>query len=241
MKKILTIGDIHGKDIWKRLVTEDCDKIIFIGDYVDAFDKTDEEIVNNLLDIIEFKKRWHSEVVLLIGNHELNYFPKFGHQHYGSSGYRPLIADKLRDIYSSYKPFFQYAYQLEDETRKYLWTHAGVTNSWYNRIFSPELNHQNILTEDKLTVADELNMMFAEKLECMTQVGWERGGYHKQGSPLWADIREFTERGIPLRGYYQIVGHNPVKDIRVHTVDGDTTIVFTDCLDKQEKGYIITI
>lgn len=241
MTKILTIGDTHGKNTWKKLTLDEYDKIIFIGDYVDSWDTSDEDMVNNLLDIIEFKKSNQNNVILLVGNHELNYFPKFGHQFYGSSGYRPSIAFTLGEIFRQYKSFFQYAYQLEDETRKYLWTHAGVTNSWYNKIFYTEFSSQNILSEQDLTVADELNMMFAEKLECMTQVGWERGGHYKYGCPLWVDIKEFTARGIPLRGYHQIVGHNPVNDIQIHTIDMDTEIVFIDCLNKQEKGYVITI
>ena len=32
------IGDIHGRDAWKRLVDEDCINI-FVGDYFDPYDK----------------------------------------------------------------------------------------------------------------------------------------------------------------------------------------------------------
>lgn len=59
--KISVIGDLHGKDCWKKLLEgrfSEFDKIIFMGDYSDdswvRFD--DEEIINNLKDVIEFKK-----------------------------------------------------------------------------------------------------------------------------------------------------------------------------------------
>ena len=70
--------DLHGKDIWKKINPDNFDKIIFLGDYMDASyktrpegmkfsdlleiiideerGKTDEEIISNLLDIIELKK-----------------------------------------------------------------------------------------------------------------------------------------------------------------------------------------
>lgn len=241
MEKILTIGDIHGKDVWKKLTLDTYDKVVFIGDYVDAFDISDDQMVNNLLDIIEFKKSNPHNIILLIGNHELNYFPKFGYKFYGSSGFRWTIASTLENIFSSNKKLFQYAYQIQDEAYTYLWTHAGVTNKWYNTVFFPEFDNQNIVTEDILSIADKLNMMFAEKFNCMTQVGWERGGQYKYGSPLWADIKEFISQGIPLRNVHQIVGHNPVQDIKIHTIDGNTEIVFTDCLGNKEKGYIIKV
>ena len=65
MEKILTIGDLHGKDIWKKLTMESYDKVIFIGDYCDSYDTTDEEMVHNLLDIIEYKKSNPKNIILL--------------------------------------------------------------------------------------------------------------------------------------------------------------------------------
>lgn len=69
--KIRVIGDLHGRDWWKRKVeTGDSDLNIFLGDYVDSYTVSDEQIINNLLDIIEFKKSYEDKVILLLGNHE---------------------------------------------------------------------------------------------------------------------------------------------------------------------------
>lgn len=241
MKKILTIGDIHGRDIWKKLTLDTFDKIIFTGDYVDSFDISDEEMINNLLDIIEFKKSDKENIILLIGNHELNYFPKYGYKQYGASGFRVQISSTLKDIFSKNIDLFQYAHQISENDVDYLWTHGGVTNRWYKDVFTPVLDNKNFVTTDSLNIADQLNMVFSDKDECMTQVGWERGGYHKHGSPLWVDKAEFLSRGIPLRDCYQIVGHNPVKDIEIHYTDNSTKIVFTDCLANKDRGYILNI
>ena len=241
MEKILTIGDLHGKDDWKKLTIQSYDKVIFMGDYCDAYDVSDKEMVNNLLDIIEYKKSNPKNIILLWGNHEMNYHPKWGYKYYGSSGFRPQLENVLKDIFAKNIRLFQYAYQLSDDVRTYLWTHAGVSNGWYHKVFKIEFDSRNAVIEDSMNLADRLNLLFEEKYDCMAQVGWERGGQYKYGSPLWADRSEFLSTSIPLRGYYQIVGHNPVKDIKIHMVNDDSTIVFTDCLDTISKGYIIKI
>lgn len=70
--KIRVIPDVHGHDWWKNLITdiEDLDYVIFLGDYVDEWELSDNIILNNLKDIIEFKKSNIDKVVLLYGNHE---------------------------------------------------------------------------------------------------------------------------------------------------------------------------
>ena len=37
--KIIAIGDIHGRSIWKNIVSANSyDKVVFLGDYFDSFD-----------------------------------------------------------------------------------------------------------------------------------------------------------------------------------------------------------
>ena len=39
--KLVAIGDIHGRDIWKQIVeTEQPNTVVFVGDYFDSFDKS---------------------------------------------------------------------------------------------------------------------------------------------------------------------------------------------------------
>ncbi len=147
-QKILTIGDIHGRDYWKfithgssyefeqwvtmvnaganpmdDLFKEDypyfsADKIVFVGDYVDSFTISNVEIKKNLEDIIFFKKTLPNKVVLLWGNHDVQYFIP----NQICSGYRPEARWDLQILFESNKDLFQMAYHEGD----YLWTHAGL-------------------------------------------------------------------------------------------------------------------
>jgi predicted MPP superfamily phosphohydrolase len=69
---ILNIGDLHGRNNWIQWTEEykDVDKIMFIGDYVDSFDISNVEILDNLKNIIEFKQKFSDKVILLLGNHK---------------------------------------------------------------------------------------------------------------------------------------------------------------------------
>ena len=71
--KTLTVGDLHGKDVWKEIDTIRYDKIIFVGDYVDCFTTSNVEIKHNLEQIIRYKKDNMDKVVLLLGNHDVQY------------------------------------------------------------------------------------------------------------------------------------------------------------------------
>ena len=71
--KTITIGDIHGRSDWQEIDPANYDKIIFVGDYVDSFTVSDIDIITNLLNIIQFKKDNMNKVVLLLGNHDLQY------------------------------------------------------------------------------------------------------------------------------------------------------------------------
>ena len=150
--KIRVIGDLHGRDWWKKKVeTGDSDLNIFLGDYVDSYIVSDEGIINNLLDIIEFKKAHEDKVILLLGNHEFNYIsPYIGY----CSGYRYSISYKLQDIYRTNLHLFKLNYNIKiynPETEKidrtYWFSHAGITSKWlsfYGQIFNNIENEKDI-------------------------------------------------------------------------------------------------
>lgn len=242
MTKLLAIGDLHGKNSWTELVDESYDTIVFLGDYVDSFNKLNVEILSNLEEVIEFKKSNPDNVILLIGNHDLQYFPRFGYPKYGCSGYRPEISYNLNELFSKNEHLFQYAYQTCDDLNNFLFTHAGVSNKWFKKVFQPVIEKDAVIDMDEtICLAEQLNSMFRDKNEILFQIGWERGGTEEFGSPIWADRDEFSKRGIPLKGYHQIVGHNPVRNILTHSVDIDTRITFIDCLDTVTKGYTLLL
>ena len=195
-----SIGDIHGRDTWKEMVKNNkVEKWIFLGDYCDSFDKSDEDIKSNLISIINFKKNNIDDVVLLLGNHDVMYVnhPNYIDK-YRCSGYRTQMHFDLYDIFYQNKNMFQYAYSYKD----HLWTHAGVQHDWFVNKFKGDLNKD---------IADQLNNPISrEQFATMFDVGHARGGRNNCGGPLWCDFNELKK---PLKNVNQIVGHTHRNEI----------------------------
>ena len=251
--KILSIGDIHGFDTWKAgldywrpeeegTLVDQFDKIIFVGDYVDEFDKTDLEILNNFIEIIILKKKYPDKVVLLLGNHDVQYF--IDSQKSNASGYRTSMYLQLNELFTKNENLFQLAYQHEN----YLWTHAGVHRGWYQ--LNIEQQSHVIRDGEKLdyleidksgNIADVLNFCFETRHQPIFDCGLIRGGRQKVGGPLWSDFNEIYNK--PLLGYHHIVGHTRGKKIRHYeNYKGDTSTTFIDALsitNKYEDNFYI--
>lgn len=227
--KILAIGDIHGRNIWKDTNFNAFDKVVFIGDYVDSYDVSDWETYLNLKDIIEQKKAQPDKIVLLLGNHDIQYlhFPD-----YKCSGFREDFQNDLTALFVDNKALFQVAYQVKN----YLFTHAGVSRKWYNE-------YLDFFKKDKnKSVGDVLNGMYLEHkaYNALFQTGLLRGGEALCGGIVWADKRE-TQADF-LFGFHQIVGHSPVPEIEHIEWDGlETSITYIDVLRWSDKFYEIEI
>lgn len=229
--KFLTVGDVHCKNIWKDLIKDPelYDQIIFLGDYCDSFDHTNEEMIENLQEIISFKDKYPDKVVLLWGNHcHYAWTPPHLDNPYWCSGYR---GDAHFDLYDIYKANY-YKFQLAYQYKNYLWTHAGIHQGWWNFDYPYS-------KEDLQDVAKILNGAFEERLPSIFQVGWMRGGFKDVGGPLWADKAMTSKK--PLNGLHQIVGHSRVDNIMTITKDENTSITYCDCLDKNIKLYELEI
>ena len=226
-QRTLSIGDPHGLRVVDLIVQhlKDYDKIIVVGDYVDSFEVDNMTIQSNLYDLIELKKRHPDKIVLLWGNHDIQYY--LGYAKHGCSGYRAEMKDDLYDMFKENKNLFQFAFQIDN----YIWTHAGISIGWYEYSFSKYLKISNL--EDK-TLAEQLNDAFRNNFEGLFDVGHYRGGYKDVGGPLWADRRELHK---PLKNYHQIVGHSKLEDIRTVYTHNDTSITFIDVLEINKENF----
>ncbi|HZY39739.1 MAG TPA: metallophosphoesterase [Mucilaginibacter sp.] len=227
--KHIAIGDLHGRDNWQHINTKIYDKIIFLGDYVDSHTLSDLAILENLKKIIALKKRQPEKVDLLLGNHDAHYFhyPRFQ-----CSGFRPTMQRGLTALFRNNAHIFRIAYQKGN----YLFTHAGVTNNWYNEILrSPVLLE---ICEQEKTLAGQLNRLERTKHNgILYDAGIERGGYG-YGGPLWADLKEtFTDM---LHGYNQVVGHTCVEEIRTVSYTG-RSMTYADVLSTRQQFYELDI
>jgi hypothetical protein len=225
--KIITIPDLHGKACWQHVEVELYDKVVFLGDYVDSKGELPEELeIENLRQIIALKQRFPEKVVLLIGNHDQHYlhFPSFR-----ASSFNPHIQEELTMLFKSYREEFCYAFQLGN----HLWTHAGVSQSWYNehRTTIEELK----VSDPSLNLAQLLNKMSILYPYELAEVGWVRGGITGHGGILWADRSETSDDYLP--NYHQYVGHSKVRTIQF-VGDKTSSIYYLDCLNSEEKYHV---
>lgn len=88
--KVLILGDIHGRKVWKEIIEkENADKIIFLGDYVSTHDGiSEEEQIENLEEILSFKEENPEKVILLRGNHDVQHL---GYYWARCSGHFPKV------------------------------------------------------------------------------------------------------------------------------------------------------
>lgn len=250
MKKCMVIGDIHGRVCWKDFgdikfllyaepeaagyggFVPEFFKYIFVGDYVDSFTETNKTIKENLLEIIRFKKLYPEHVILLWGNHDVNYIQNVPWQpvKYHVSGFRPEAHYDLYDIFNENKDLFQVAYQYNNN----IFTHAGVHYGWYHFVFTKAIKDMGW---DDLNVAEQINNAYLHNIECIFDVDWYRGGNKRVGGPLWCSKELLYNK--PLKNCHQYVGHTAIKDgqIQVRKINESTTVTFCDILNEKKAFY----
>jgi hypothetical protein len=219
-KKIVVIGDVHGESTWKDIVEKHTGcKYIFLGDYCDPYrhDITDEDVIANLCSIIDFKKLAPDDVVLLLGNHDIQYVY---HEAEYCSRRMTHVEKQIANLLKTDISLFEWGYKVG----KIIFTHAGISQGWF-RFASDKADKSNIIK----FITDPQNREIA--LAC----GFSRGGFAPFGGFFWADKRELTE---PLNGYVQAVGHSRVPEIIFKKINDDTAIFFCDCL---AMGKYLTI
>ncbi|MDR0683270.1 MAG: metallophosphoesterase [Dysgonamonadaceae bacterium] len=223
MPPTLILGDIHGSTFWKTAVAENPDcRYIFLGDYLDPYKFiAQDQLLQNLQEIIQFKKDNPDNVILLLGNHDLHYFTT---DILPSSRFDFFLAEKAAIAFQDNLHLFQYAFQEDN----YIFTHAGIAHKWFTDDFKGDINSN---------IAEQLNNPKPEQIETLCRCGAARGGQCETiGGIFWADVNELFE---PLRGYTQAAGHNRVKDIYEHTNNGGR-IIFCDCLWNEHYLKILT-
>ena len=110
MKPIIAIGDIHGLDYWGKIIEAHpgC-RVVFLGDYLDPqIYIPREELLQNLENIILFKRESPEDVILLLGNHDIHYFNEEAIE---ASRFDSYIAKRAKCLFLENQDCFQYAWQ----------------------------------------------------------------------------------------------------------------------------------
>ncbi|MDR1224800.1 MAG: metallophosphoesterase [Tannerella sp.] len=207
MREILIVPDVHGRKFWEPALDYK-GEIIFLGDYVDPYPSegfTQANALYALSKIVELKQQNPDRVTLLIGNHELHYYnrdfkaSRFSEEYYAK--YHAILTGKTT------AGLFQVCRQIDN----YLFIHAGITKGWYDR-------HDGELQALGDNLETQLNRLFLQNQEAFFEISGERGGWHRHGSPLWADASEYVYEQEPFdKNMIQIIGHTQIypKEILV--------------------------
>jgi hypothetical protein len=234
--KAIVCPDIHGRNFWEKAAQEYDGTIpfIFLGDYLDPYSDeniTVEDAQINFNKIWDFKEKWGDNVILLVGNHDLSYkdyiFQCCRFSMYSSGWYK--------DFLNKHWEHFNLSYDIKTDDKTFIFSHAGIHPSWLK-----ENNFEEIYD------ADYINSLFMTNKRAFTDYSVYRGGYLSAGSPVWADIREFSKVDLQDDKIMQVVGHTQlIKDKlefkNICCIDSRQTFVITNdnkiekYLDKKEE------
>lgn len=212
--KVIVVPDVHSRTFWKDVVNVKCDKIIFLGDYVDPYPSEDPETlydnpVDCLEEIIQFKRDNFEKVELLYGNHILHYvlngFPE-------SSRYNRISSGLYERIIKENQNLFTIGYVIDNV----IFTHAGITKEWAKLLNKSVLEVGKFLQQSIDFDKDFVNYGY------LAAVSYYRGGWDSCGSCEWADIREHINHHetevkgeiVPIgeEGIYQVFGHTQLNN-----------------------------
>lgn len=226
--KILVIADVHGREMWKRMVDkEGADQVVFLGDYVDSFDIPWDKQLHNLMDIAEYKRGRGINCTLLVGNHCLPYF-RGGDT--GVSGYQSLYASHYQSVYE--EMFKDQHIQACTTIGDYLFIHAGFTKQWAKnygiREDKPEdmndLFYQNMKPFEFQHSPRVDNPNDAPSYRAISSTGdnvWQ--------SPTWVRPMSLKQAAVP--GWNQVVGHTRGNKILIEDTTNKDKVYFCDTQD----------
>lgn len=228
--KTIVIGDIHGRDIWKKIVDQSFDRVIFLGDYFDTHDNIPSlDQILNFKAICDFSLKNKGKVVMLIGNHDYHYLP---HTKDRYSGYNQKYAKVIRtEILSAME---QDLLQIGHCEGKYIMTHAGVTKTWLasKREMLKDFDKYKcmICSLNKLFKKDPLHFDFYR--------GDDSGcGDDRRQGPLW--VRPGKLGIDSVEGHIQVVGHTQMLHILIGELKNDTGVILIDTLGTKFPQYLV--
>nr|DAK73782.1 MAG TPA: metallophosphatase domain protein [Caudoviricetes sp.] len=195
MGKILVCGDVHCKkevvDQALKLYQENnCDKLIFIGDYTDDWNDTVEQNIEILDYLFSLKYDMGEKLILLLGNHDISNW--IGAE-FKCSGFSEIKHSQLKFLYEANK----YDFKMAHYENGFLFTHAGVCLDWLDNI-SKELAKRGVNIEN-IDSPEEINSLINNYKFVLSL-------FESDISPVWLRPTEKVE----YPPFKQIVGHTPV-------------------------------
>lgn len=210
--KYICIGDIHGKiGIVDTMLSSKFDGYhkIFLGDYVDSFTESTENMLKCVKTLLEASER--EDVTVLLGNHELSYL-KEGMKCSGHRGTTRYGMVHLKDeILSKFKTHFWL-------TTDILATHAGASGSLFSNI-------------------EELKQALDEDNKKLYNIGSARGGWSPVGGIFWCDYWDEFEELEGLTQIVGHSSYRPEGQPK--GIGKQNNCFNIDCLDRIEEVLIV--
>ena len=188
-KKIVVLGDIHGRTVWKDIIAQERpDQAIFLGDYVSTRENSsDVDQISNLKEILKYKDQ-HPDTILLRGNHDLQHL---GYHWAECSGYFPHVAALMAHLKEEFLAKTQWIYVIGNT----VFSHAGISTNWLESI--------------RLTL-DGINSLAPTELFGFTSKDpHDIYGNSPEQPPTWIRPNALVDVMIP--SYGQVVGHTEVE------------------------------
>ncbi len=207
--KVIFIGDIHGKvEAVQRALDKSADQRIFVGDFMDSFDRPWYDHLKCLRLVLDAVKAGEADAIY--GNHELSYLMPFHRCSGWSSQNENTMLQNRVEIEALFKPHILLA-------PDFLVTHAGLTSQLWKK---KHLTLENL--EENLT------KWWPKISSPVHQIGNYRGGISSVGGTFWCDFKmEFN----PIKGLTQVFGHTAGDGIRKK---GESSFCI-DCLDYKHE------
>ena len=186
--KILVIGDVHQTNNYKRFNFSEYNKIVFLGDYFDDHNLDWEKLnpITNLLEILSLQKQDSQKYIVLLGNHDFQYFD-LNEEYSGKQIHKQY---DIHEFLEEHLKEFRLVYQLDN----ILFSHAGVSSIWCEDYQLKDIETINSLLWNKIYGA----LSFYPY-----DTSWTGRNSHQ--SCIW--IRPEALCMYPWGNYTQIVGH----------------------------------
>lgn len=196
MSKILVLGDVHGRTIWKDIMTkEKPDITIFLGDYCTTHEgiSPEEQIVN--LEEILLRKEEGKPITLLRGNHDEQLLGYWWAECYPKEPKVQAIMSESKFV-ERFNKLTQWIYI--DEVIKTVFSHAGISTKWMNLYKIKDIHGIN-------------GMKPSEVFGFTPDSAWDNNGVSPTQPITW--IRPWTLDDYNIPEWTQVVGHTPVENI----------------------------
>lgn len=228
--KLIALGDIHGRSIWKDIINleKDAKKIVFIGDYFDSHHNgySGNRQIENFKDIIAFKEANPDKVVTLTGNHDYHYIRGIGETYSGyQAGYSLDIGEVVEKAIQD--GHLQICYKYD----KFFFSHAGLTKTWVKTVLAP--NNINPLVDEVMVQHLNDYLKFQPRVFGFSMGdNFSRSGNDITQGPIWVRPQSLVKDMI--EEIVCVVGHTSVKEL---TILENENLILIDCL--AERQYLI--